>query len=666
MSSTRCVRPPLINLQHREAEYRFTDAVFRLPSIIQPTENCWIRWGGREWELVPDSEKGTYQKLEGEHPDIHTVKPNDSRYEMRPNSSSSTAYEPAYHVGPGLRVTVYKRRLSSIGEQLPPRQPVRSRVAAATTPVPVRQVESPEQRAERDRLGREEAERIRAARREAARQKAEHDKALSVAVAAAAREQRIRENEVMKRQYEERLRSIEERKQTELAQKPSFTEEVERTKLTLKRLQKEKERMLAEEERMLAEQRAETQRWARIRHERQDPAVSLAVVQKDSRVREIMDAASGYFETQPRALNAEQREKIARALQKTRERWLTKHDPTHPDSITRRRRRLSLAPREEQSLPPTNLMRVSSPESLSALNLTDVGIEGVILGMNPMLFPMSHIDETGRAARSSRNTALQMSYNHRGSSILQLICFVAIVACLSTVSVLGILALALAQPQARLDGAIANVDLPQAIDARDFAAAEGSLSLANEFALELDEALNMQPHTWEMTDAEALHVVQETWCPALQSVLWGLSNVEAAAMHDEENSFYMMLAKLCREVQDGHVSEAEAAEYARNIQGGINCVLFNQYEGRFDVSEQCPAAPLANSAVAVSNSMLGVSQAAGFNVKAAATNLGAILLTGAAGLIFSAVTGGSGPPLEFIQFGRRRNKNSNKYRHARR
>jgi hypothetical protein len=387
--------------------------------------------------------------------------------------------------------------------------------------------------------------------------------------------------------------------------------------------------------------------------------------------REIMDAASGYFETQPRALNAEEREKIAQALQKTRERWLTKHDPTHPDSVTQRRRRLSLAPRREQSLPPTNLMRVSSPVSLSALNYTDVGMEGVISGVNPMLFPTSHMDETVRAARSSRNTALQMSYNHRGSSILQLICFVAIVACLSTVSVFGILALALTQPQARLDAAIANVVLPQAADARDFAAAEGSLSLANEFALELDEAFNMQPHTWEMNDAEALRVVQETWCPALQSVLWGLSSVEGA-MQDEENSFYMMLAKLCREVQDGHVSEAEAAEYARNIQGGINCVLFNQYEGRFDVSEQCPAAPLANSAVAVSNSMLGVSQAAGFNVKAAATNLGAILLTGAAGFLLSAVTGGSGPPLDFIQFGRRRNKHGkssnkkNKYRNARR
>ena len=654
MSSTKCIRPPLILLQ--DGEYSFTDAVFRLPKVIQPTENCWVRWDRNSWELVPDGEKGMYVKLEGEHPDIATVKPEDVRYLLQ------GTHEPAYHVGPDLMVTVYKRTELSIQER-PLRQPVRSRVAAASPTVmsaPVRQLESPEQRAERERLGREEAERIRAARREAARQKAENDKILSIETAAAAREQRIRENEVTKRHYEERLRKIEARKQTEVAQRPSFEEEVERTKQTLNRLQNEKDRLLAE-------QSAETDRWAQISRERRS---SQSIVPKqDVRVREIMHAASGYFETQPRALNAEQREKIARALQKTREGWLTKHDPTHPDFIGQRRRRVSLSPNGDQSLPPTDLMRVS-PQNVSALNHTDILMEGIILGVNPMLFPTSKLDETVRAARSSRNTALQMSYNHT-SSILQLICFAAIIAALSSVFVFGITAMALVRPRARLDSAITNVQLPQATDARDFAAAEGSLALANEFALELDEAFNMQPKTWEMTDAEAVRVVQETWCPALQNVLWGLSSVEGA-LQDEENSFYMMLAKLCKEVQDGHVSEAQASDYTRNIQSGINCMLFNQYEGRFDVSEQCPAAPLVNSAVAVSNSMLGVSRAAGIDLKSAATNLGAILLTGAAGLLFSALTGGSGPPLEFIQFGRRRNKNGkismkkNGSRHARR
>jgi hypothetical protein len=587
-----------------------------------------------------------YAKLHGEHPDINTVKPEDDRYTVRDPYTFSMFYEPAYHVGEGLRVTVYKRTPSSIQERVS-RRPVHSAPAPAPPTPPVRrQLESPEQRAERERLGREEAERIRAARIVAARQNAENRKILSILATAAAREQRIRENKVMKRQYEERLRNIEERKQ-----KTSFAEELERLE---------------------AEQRAETERWARVSHDRLPSSQHVVVPKKeDGRVKKIMDAASAYFETQPRALNVEQREKITRALQKTREAWLTKHDPTHPDFIGRRR--LSLTPRGEQSLPPTRLMRVSPPAAISALNHTDIGMEGVILGVNPM-FAASNIDETVRAARSSRNTALQMSYHHRNSSILQLICFAAIIAALSSVFVFGTMALALVQPRARLDSAIADVYLPLAADARDFAAAEGSLALANEFAVELDEALNMRPYSWEMTDTEAVHVVRETWCPALENVLWGLSTAEGA-LQNEDSSFYVMLAKLCKEVQDGHVSESQAADYTRNIQGGINCMLFNQYEGRFDASEQCPAAPLVNSAVSVSNSLLYLSQAAGVDLKSAATNLGAILLTGAAGLLFGAVTGGSGPPIEFIQFGRRRqtrtkngksSNRKNKYRHSRR
>ncbi len=663
--SAKCIRPPLINLP--PGEHKFTDAVFRLPNIIQPSDNCWIRWRPPSyWELVPDNEKNMYERLEGEHPGIASVQPEDARYVV---TLGNTIYEPAYHVGEGNKVTVYKRKLSSIHEEViarPRRQVAPSVVSAPPPPRPplaVRQVESPEQRAERERLGREEAERIRAARREAERQKAE----IRELATAAAREQRIRENRLMKREFEERLRSIEERKQAELAQKPTFAEELERTNQTLRRQEFEKERVQTE-------QREETERWARLSRERREQNsvnVRTPTTKDDTRAREIMNAASAYFESQPRALTTDQREKIARALQKTREAWLTRHDPTHPD-FTGRRRRLSLKPRGEQSLPPTGLMCVSPP-SITALNHTDIGMEGIVLGVNPM-FATSKIEETVRAVRSSRNTALQTGYRHRNSSILQLVCFAAIIAALSSAFVFGMMALALVQPRARLDGAIADVQLPEVTDARDFAAAGGSLALANEFALELDEAFNMQPRTWEMTDVDAVRVVQETWCPALENVLWGLSNVEGA-LQDEDNSFYMMLAKLCKEIQDGRVSESQAAAYVRNIEGGINCMLFNQYEGRFDASEQCPAAPLVNSAVAVSNSLLHLSQAAGMDLTSAATHIGAILFAGAAGILFSAVTGGSAPPIDFQQFGRGRrrrtkkkkdSKRNRKYRTARR
>lgn len=656
--STRCIPPPPILLS--PGEHSFADAVFRLPKIIQPTDNCWIRWRPNDWYLVPDSEKNMYEKLEGEHPNIHSVKPEDDRYvTMRDNKM----YEPAYHVGEGLRVTVYRRKISSIPENNIARPSRRALAAAPAPPAPPAPLAPPappisdDDAAERERLGREESERIRAARKEAVREMEIHKKTLKALASAAAREQRIRENRIMKRNFEEQLRNIEQ-KQSQ-TQKTSFSVDLERTKQALKRLEDEKERLQAE-------QRAVTEYWARLSRERTQSSQSKKVVpNEDERVRAFMSAASTYFEAQPREFTTEQRDKIARALQKTREAWLTKHDPTHPDFI---RRRMSLAPREEQSLPPTKQMRTVSPLTVSALDKTDIGMEITAMNIqdtNPM-FATSKIDETVRAARSSRNSALQMSYRHRTSSILQLISFAAIIAALSSVIVFGMMARALVQPRARLDRAIEDVQLPPSADARDLAAAMGSLALANEFAVELDEALHTHPYSWEMTDTEAVHVVKETWCPALRNVLEGLSVVEGE-LHNEDNSFYLMIAKMCKGIEDGDVNEVQAATYAQNIQGGINCILFNQYEGRFDIADQCPAAPLANSAVAVSNSLLNLSQSAGVKKESLATTLGAVVLTAVAGIAASALTGNQ-VPVEFIKFGRGQNKmkKRNRRRHTRR
>ena len=298
---------------------------------------------------------------------------------------------------------------------------------------------------------------------------------------------------------------------------------------------------------------------------------------------------------------------------------------------------------------------LTTPEQIRALGHVET-IEETFDGENPM-------------HAAARDTIMYVRAQHTRSYRVQLVCFVALIASIMSVFMFGMLAMAFSnsvQPQQQEQQTEIVPFTPS--NARAIAAAQGSFEVMTDFSTDLHGAILSDPNLWMKSDDEVLRTVRETWCPALQTVLGGLSVFERTRSGDDHD-FYSMLATIC--LTD--VSEEEAAQLARDITGGFNCVLYNQYEGSFGVTDRCPAPVFVQSAVDASNSMLGLSRFAGFDLKSAATNVGAILLTGAAGLIFSAVTGSSGPPLEFIQFGRRRNKNgktSNKKkngsRHARR
>jgi len=279
---------------------------------------------------------------------------------------------------------------------------------------------------------------------------------------------------------------------------------------------------------------------------------------------------------------------------------------------------------------------LTTPQQARALEVVD-SVLSTLEEMNVVENPMH--------TRETCETILIVRSHHKRSYKVQLMCFVTMIASIVSVLLFGLVAMA-----------FSNTTITTTLsDARSVAAAQGSLGLMNEYAMELDEVIQNDPNLWEKSDADVLQTMRETWCPALQNVLWGLSVFERESFGGSDKNFYSMLATIC----SSDVSEKEAANLARDISAGFNCVLYNQYEGAFGLRDACPAKAFVQSAVDASNHIVQAGELASVSKLDMAMSVGAMLLLSAGGLMF-----GVTPPLPNM-FGRQK-KNKSRHRSHRR
>jgi len=289
----QCRQPKTPKILKKDAgDFDFaTDDRFKLPKMIQG-QNCLIRFdeSSGHWTLVPKNEKRKYKKTD-EHPLIDNVRP-------IPYPRNKTEPEPAYHVGEGLKVTVYRLKRESTPARsslsvLIPRYESPSHSPSSRVSTALDDVKALNLRVERYLRAIQKAGRTQAppaAQQNAARMKEEAERAQTARMEEAKRAQTAREE--AERAQTARMKEEAERAQTarmkeEAKRAQTAREAAERTRTA--RMKDEAERARQEEEARVNDARARM-----IEHHRKvfEKAALIGQLRQDRIAREHTDVLS--------------------------------------------------------------------------------------------------------------------------------------------------------------------------------------------------------------------------------------------------------------------------------------------------------------------------------------------------------------------------------------